>query len=132
MNENPGKLLARGALILMVDDEEAIIKTTSMILEKLGYRVVSSLTGPGALEIFRARHGEISLVMLDLIMPGMTGMEIFSELKKISPDVSVLLTSGMAREDLAGEMLREGAAGILMKPFTINTLIGTLDSLKKK
>ncbi|MGA2142592.1 MAG: response regulator [Brevinematales bacterium] len=118
-------------LILMVDDEEPIIKTTSMILDKLGYRVISSGTGQEAVEIFREKHGEISLVMLDLIMPGMTGMEIFRELKKISPGVKVLLTSGMTRYDIERNMLSEGVAGILRKPFTINMLISELENLKK-
>lgn len=122
----------KGSLILMVDDEEPIIKTTSMILDKLGYRVISSGTGREAIDIYREKHGEISLVMLDLIMPGMTGMEIFRELKKISPDVKVLLTSGMTQDEMVGNMLREGVAGILRKPFTINMLISTLENLKNK
>jgi len=123
------KILTRGGLILLVDDEESILKTTSIILGKIGYRVLSSSTGPDALSKFRESHADISLVMLDLIMPDMSGREIFKKMKKINPDVNVLLTSGLSQDDIITDLLKEGALGVLKKPFTISMLTGMLENL---
>ncbi len=123
------KILTPGGLILLVDDEESILKTTSIILGKIGYRVLSSSTGPDAMAKFRESHADISLVMLDLIMPDMSGREIFKEMKKINPDVNVLLTSGLSQDDIITDLLKEGALGVLKKPFTISMLTGMLENL---
>ncbi len=115
-----------------MDDEESILTTTSAILDKIGYRVISSLSGARALEIFKERYADISLVMLDMIMPGMSGDETFFEMKKIQPDVNVLLTSGIINDKRVENLLKAGILGILQKPYTINELIGTLENLKKR
>ncbi len=120
------------SLILLIDDEESILKTTSVILDKIGYRVLTALKGADALDIYKIKYNEIDLVMLDMIMPDMPGEEILKEMKKIRPDTKVLITSGITQDDRIEDLKKAGIAGILQKPYTINDLIDKLGRLVKK
>ncbi len=105
-------------LVLLVDDEEIIRMTTGEILEELGFDVISAGTGTEGLEIYRADHSRIALVILDMTLPDITGIELFTEMKKISPDVKFLLTSGY-RQDMAGAGCD---AAFIQKPYTMSDL----------
>ena len=131
MNVGYKKILAPGGLIFLIDDDKSILEMMASILDKFGYRVICSQNGAEALNIFKEKYPEISLVMLDMIMPAMSGEEIFGELKKISPDVNVLMTSGMLIDSRLEGLLKKGVLGILQKPFTIDELIEKLESLAK-
>jgi DNA-binding NtrC family response regulator len=72
--------------------------------------------------IFKKRKGEISVVILDMIMPGMTGRETFEALKKIEPGVRVILSSGYSLNGQAREILEQGCRGFIQKPFDIMRL----------
>ena len=115
----------RGAgLILVIDDELEIRELTKDILSPLGYNVVTASNGLEGLRIFRQRSGEISLVILDMIMPKMGGSEVFQRLKNIDDKVKVLLSSGYSHEGLAGidDLIKSGARGFIQKPFTRKSL----------
>ena len=103
--------------ILLVDDEDMIWDVISAMLQDLGYRVILAENGREAVEIYQNNPGEIDLVLLDMIMPLMSGTEAFFLLKKMDPGVTVLLSSGYVSEDEVQEVLHAGAAGFLRKPY---------------
>jgi PAS domain S-box-containing protein len=108
--------------VLLVDDEEIIRTLGSRMLERLGYRVVTAAGGLEAEETLAKRGGEIDLVILDLVMPGMNGAQTFTRLRKLRPDLPVLLASGYDLEDQAEELIGRGAVGFIKKPFTLQQL----------
>ena len=112
--------------ILFVDDEESLRALAVEMLGKLGYRVYTAGTGTEAIRKFAEKRGEISLVILDMIMPGMGGEETFQRLKEIDPGVRVLLSSGYALEGKPKNLLTAGAVGFLQKPYRVGTLAAAL------
>jgi two-component system, cell cycle sensor histidine kinase and response regulator CckA len=84
-----------------VEDEPTLRRVAGKLLEKLGYLVLEAKSGEGALEVFAQRHDDIDLVLLDVVMPGLNGMQTLERLRDLDPGVRVLLCSGMAetRED---------------------------------
>ena len=108
--------------VLLVDDERVILDVTSRILQRLGYSVLMAHEGGEALRVFRERHREIALVILDMIMPKMSGREVFRRLKEIDPEVLVLLSSGYSADGEAQAILQDGAAGFVQKPYRVNDL----------
>lgn len=108
--------------ILFVDDEEIIIKVARELLEKLGYKIFTAKNGLSAIEIYKHSPTSVDLVVLDMVMPEMGGGEVFDELKKINPDVLVLLSSGHSQNGQAGKILGRGCAGFIQKPFTLQEL----------
>ncbi len=91
-----GKIMGGEETILLVDDEDMIIEVSSEILKALGYKVMSAKSGREALNIYRTNKNKIDLVMLDMIMPDMGGKESYDYLKKIDPEVKVLLQADTA------------------------------------
>jgi FixJ family two-component response regulator len=109
-------------MVLLVDDDEMILKTGRRLLESLGYKVFAARDGQAAIGVFRKYGSEIGIVLLDLMMPGMTGDEVFGELKKIDPAVNVAIVSGFADESLVQELMRGGCRGFLRKPYNAGDL----------
>jgi len=105
--------------ILLVDDEEMITDIGGKMLEKLGYRVILAESGKKALQLFNEMQGQIDLVILDMIMPGMGGSETFDRLKALSPDIKVLLSSGYSLDGQASQILGRGCNGFIQKPFNL-------------
>ncbi len=109
--------------VLVVDDEPDILSLLGRVLGKHGYTVLLAESGPQALEMFRERRDEIDLVVLDLIMPEMSGVETFHRLRELDPDVRVLLSSGYSEEGQARELLAAGAQGFLQKPYDFRAVL---------
>ncbi|MCP4679242.1 MAG: response regulator [Deltaproteobacteria bacterium] len=108
--------------ILLVDDEHIIRNSAKRLLEKLGYKVFLAENGKTALEIYSKRKDQISLVLLDLLMPEMDGSETLEGLVSVNEDVKVLLLSGYSKDDKIDAMLNRGALGFIQKPFDLRTL----------
>ncbi|OGP63677.1 MAG: hypothetical protein A2V65_08155 [Deltaproteobacteria bacterium RBG_13_49_15] len=108
--------------ILLIDDEEMILEVGAQLLEKIGYRVFKVNSGAKALALYQAKRKQIDLVILDLIMPEMSGGETFDGLKKIDPEAKVLLSSGYSIDGLAQSILDRGCNGFIQKPFSITAL----------
>lgn len=108
--------------ILLVDDEELVLKVTMEILQTLGYRVFVAGGGEEAIDVFRANQEEIDMVILDMIMPGIGGEETYDSLKDIKPDVKVILSSGYSIDGKAKGILDRGCNAFLQKPFNIRDL----------
>ncbi len=118
--------------ILLVDDEEMIIDVGRKILETLGYRVITVCGGEEAIETYVRNQSGIDLVILDLVMPRMTGGETFDQLKSINSDLKILLSSGYSINGQAREVMDRGCDGFVQKPFTIKTLSKKLREVLEK
>jgi len=114
-------LMGKGT-ILFVDDEPMLLEIGAEMLEKIGYKVLSAASGPEALDIFKREMEHIDLVLLDMIMPGMNGGELFDKLKKIQPDLKAILSSGYSIDGHAREIMERGCNGFMQKPFDLKTL----------
>lgn len=108
--------------ILLIDDEEMILDVARQLLVSLGYTVLTTNSGGPALDIYRKNRERIDLVILDMIMPQMSGSKVFENLKEINPEVRVLLSSGYSINGQAMKILRRGCRGFIQKPFTIKEL----------
>ena len=108
--------------LLLVDDEEMIIEVGEEILQALGYKVLPAVSGKEALEIYKNKKDAIDMVILDMIMPGMGGGETYDNLKRINPDIKVLLSSGYSISGQAAEILERGCDGFIQKPFKLRQL----------
>ena len=111
---NPGAAPASRPMVMVVDDEPMIRDLATAILESDGYEVRTAFDGNDAVEQFHTLHAAVQLVILDLTMPGLSGMETYRELRKISPTANVLLSSGYTAENLQDI---EGTLGLLPKPY---------------
>jgi CheY-like chemotaxis protein len=106
--------------ILLVDDEKNIREVGQKMLESMGYNVYVAASGPEAISIYTEKRNEIALVILDIIMPGMSGGEAYDRLKEINPNVNVLLASGDGFHDRVQEILDRGCNGFIHKPFSFS------------
>jgi len=120
--ERKDAIEGQGQLVLLVDDETTLRDLGREILERSGYRVEVAAGGEQAIEIFRSRDGEVSLVILDLIMPGMDGADTCVRLRALDPDLPVLFSSGFSQEGTIEKLLRQGPGGFLPKPYTMADL----------
>jgi PAS domain S-box-containing protein len=103
--------------ILLVDDEELVKDLAKEILESAGYRALVAGSGPEALDIYKKQGPDISLVILDMIMPEIGGQRCLDELLNINPEAKVLVASGYSVEELIQESIEAGAKGFLGKPY---------------
>ena len=108
--------------ILLIDDEKMIIEVGRELLEELGYTVIPVMGGQAAIDVFKENHGKIDLIIMDMIMPGMSGSETFDHLKEINPEAKILLSSGYSIDGQASKILRRGCDGFIQKPFNMNQL----------
>jgi CheY-like chemotaxis protein len=106
---------AVGATVLVVDDEDAVRATTMRLLGRRGMRVLGASNGAEALDVYRQHADDISLVMLDMGMPVMSGRECFQRLRLMS-QVPVLVATGYALDEDAQQLLSQGVS-LLEKPF---------------
>jgi signal transduction histidine kinase/ActR/RegA family two-component response regulator len=109
--------------ILIVDDEQAIREMMKDILESAGYEVVLAPDGVEALEVYRQEWGRVSLVLLDMVMPRMSGLETFRRIQGMDRSARVILCSGYADNAQAQQAIKEGALGFFPKPFTMSELL---------
>ena len=115
--------VAKGSeIILLVDDEPMILEIGREILAALGYEVLTASSGKEAIDVYSRNRDQISLSILDMIMPHMSGGELFDRMAAINPQVKVLLASGYSIEGEAREILGRGCKGFIQKPFSISEL----------
>jgi two-component system cell cycle sensor histidine kinase/response regulator CckA len=118
----PNKVLKGIETALIIDDQETVITVGKAILSTLGYTVIMAKNGQEAVEIFKSNKEKIDFVILDMIMPGMSGGETYDAIKKINPDVKVILSSGYSLEGQATKILERGCNGFIQKPFNVSDL----------
>lgn len=107
-----------GKCILFLDDEEALVELAEQILGRLGYRVVGVTSPAQALQVFRADPAQFDVVVTDLNMPALSGLEVAARMLAIRPDIRVGLTSGHVTEEIRANAERVGIRQIIYKPST--------------
>jgi PAS domain S-box-containing protein len=108
--------------LLVIDDEKAVLKVTTAMLKTLGYQVFVAATGQEGIDCYRQHGEEIALVILDMVMPGMSGEAVFEALRNLDPEVKVVLSTGYSLQDMAQEVFSAGCRGFIQKPFTLQSL----------
>ncbi|MDJ0622641.1 MAG: cache domain-containing protein [Desulfocapsaceae bacterium] len=119
--EDEALLTGQGG-VLIVDDEPVVRATAKMMLEKLGYSTLMAENGQQGLEVYQQHLEKIDLVLLDVIMPVMDGTECFYRLKKINPDVKVVISSGFTRDADLNGLKDNGLLDFVRKPYSLEQL----------
>ena len=122
----------RGAgLILVVDDEPSILQVCRKLLERSGFRVVTTTSGAEALDFFSLNPAEVSLIITDIMMPGMDGVTLLAKLRRIRPAICSIAISGlfeMGDREKIGELKAAGFGSVLSKPFSCTELLTVINA----
>jgi len=118
-----------GATILVVDDEPVVLDVGRTILEKMGYRVLTSTCGQEAIDRLQSDAAEIGLVLLDIKLPDMNGADVLKHIKTRYPEIKVIICSGYARGDTDRNFFSLGTDEFIQKPFTIAELSSKIGSV---
>jgi PAS domain S-box-containing protein len=125
--EKRSSVRAGHGTILVVDDEDVIRDTCAMLLESVGYTVLTAGDGEEAIEVFKQNSDIIQAVLLDVIMPRMDGRQCFQKLKHLKPDVRVVMVSGFTHDSVIDDVMAQGAVAFLKKPYRRLELANVLD-----
>jgi CheY-like chemotaxis protein len=109
--------------VLVVDDEPMVRDVARRVLVRAGFTVHVAADGAEALVILRERHREFSCVLLDMMMPRLSGEETFRELRQFAPTLPVLLSSGYNQQDATSHFVGQGLAGFVQKPYRGEDLV---------
>jgi DNA-binding response OmpR family regulator len=120
-----------GATILVVDDEKDILNSVSQGLNQFGFQTLTASSGEDALKLQKEHAGGLDLVVLDIGMPGMGGPACLRELKRLQPDLKVLISSGYFAEGQTKRLLEQGAQAYLTKPYKLTELMEKVNELLK-
>ena len=120
--KSAGDTLRGSETVLFVDDEDMIIEIAEELLNTLGYRVMIARSGKEAVEACKKNKDRIDIVLLDMIMPDMSGSDTYDRMKEIDPEIKVLLSSGYSIDGRATEILDQGCNGFIQKPFKMKEL----------
>lgn len=112
--------------ILMVDDEERFRLTLAKLLKVKGLDVTTLGSGPEALEALKQEHYDV--IVLDVRMPGMDGIETLAEIKKLNPSIEVIILTGHASVDAAVDIMKLGGYDYLLKPCSVDELMDKIES----
>ena len=118
--------------ILIVDDEENILLLTKGLLEGLGYTVIVTKGGVQALERFKQESENFDLVITDLIMPDMTGLDLAKHLKRVHPDIPIILCTGFSDQLNKDDLVQAGISSMVMKPILLKDLARTIENILDK
>jgi DNA-binding NtrC family response regulator len=122
---------ARGT-VLVVDDEEMVLNVAKAILTSVGFQVETASDGRQAVEIFEQRSKEIDLVLMDMTMPHMSGEETFFELKRLDPNVRVVMASGYSEHEATSHLTSRRLSGFIQKPYRAAELVAKLRGLLER
>jgi DNA-binding NtrC family response regulator len=123
--EEQPKPRKRDEHLLVIDDEEDVRESIRKLFAREGYQVTTAESGAAALE--QAKSRSFDLVLTDLRMPGMSGVETLMGLKRLHPRMPVIVVTGYASHETTDRCLREGAYGYVMKPFELDHLLRLVD-----
>ena len=122
---------AKERTVLLVDDEDTLLQALSFLLTRNGFTVIKARDGVEAVDEFIRNAHRISLVVIDLGLPRMSGWEAFLKIKDHSPQVNALIMSGHLEANLKTEILRAGAKGYLQKPFAMSEALAEVNRFFK-
>ncbi len=110
-------------VVLLVDDEESVLSMGRRLLERSGFEVLSACDGVEAVKVFAVARERIRVVVLDMTMPHMDGEACFRELRRIEPNVRVIMTSGYSEQDIVNRFIGKGLGGFVQKPYKASDLL---------
>jgi two-component system, cell cycle sensor histidine kinase and response regulator CckA len=116
------KIQAVSGTVLLVEDEDQLRLATATALQNTGISVISAADGPSAIEAFRDRVNEISVAVLDVMLPGLSGQEVFRQIRAIKPDVKVIFTSAYDLKNVDVALVDQGIVRFLQKPYRLSDL----------
>jgi PAS domain S-box-containing protein len=120
------KIVRGKETILLVDDEKMVMEVSKKMLESLGYKVYVAGSGQEAIAVYMEKGNKIDLVILDMIMPGISGGGTFDRLMEINPQIKILLSSGYSLNGQARDIMDRGCKGFLQKPFLLSQFSGKI------
>jgi CheY-like chemotaxis protein len=115
--------------LLVVDDEPYVLSALTGILEDLGYTVISANNGRQAVQLFKAEMNRIDGVLLDMIMPDMSGKQVLKALRRICPGIKIILSSGYSLNGLMNHTSDEAGDGFIQKPYRIDQLVAVIEKV---
>ncbi len=115
--------------VLLVDDEESILKTGGEMLRELGFEVITACDGREALNVFQANRQKINCTILDLTMPDLDGAQTFQELCRLDPEVQVVMSSAYNRQEIVKKFAGKRLAGFIQKPYRLSELAEVLQKI---
>lgn len=124
--------VGHGEMIMVVDDEVPICETVKVALEGFGYRVIIANDGTEAVARYAENMGKIKVVLMDMMMPHMSGPATIRALKRMNPQVKIIASSGAKAADKAAEVFDLGAKSFLPKPYTLESLLSEIASLLRQ
>lgn len=119
-------------MVLVIDDEDTVRQVAQRMLQKMGFEVIIATNGREGLSLFVAHEENIVAVLLDLTMPEMDGTQTFTELRRLKPDLRVLLMSGFNEQEAINRFAGKGLAGFMQKPFRPDVLRDKLKMILEK
>jgi len=129
MKEKASPSAGSGHRILIVDDNASLCRTMSLVLGRRGYAVTTAKDGPQA--ISWVKENPFDMILMDIKMPLMDGVETYRRIKKIGPEAVVMMMTAYAVEDLVQKALQEGAYGIIYKPLDIEKVIAVIEEARQ-
>jgi two-component system, cell cycle sensor histidine kinase and response regulator CckA len=112
--------------VLVVDDDQIVLRAVATALRSLGYEAIEAGSGDEAIARYRRDHADIRAVVLDMVMPGMSGRATYAAMRAVDPEVAVLLMSGYAMNEDVQALLDQGVRGFVMKPYSTEMLARSL------
>ncbi|MEI6970289.1 MAG: PAS domain S-box protein [bacterium] len=109
-------------VVLLVDDEDTVLSVCRLMLEKVGFEVLTALNGRSAVELFGQHHAVIRCAILDLTMPEMDGEQTLDEIRRINPKIPVLMSSGYDEQSVSERLKDKGISGFIQKPYQMARL----------
>jgi CheY-like chemotaxis protein len=103
--------------ILLVEDEDILLESLSILLEGNGYHVLTARDGEEAVDVYRSKHGEIALVVTDIGLPKLSGWDAFLQMKRINPNVKAIVSSGYLDPKIKEERSSQGVSDYILKPY---------------
>ena len=119
----------RRGTILVVEDEAALVRLLKEVLSKAGYRVLAAMDGEEAIALYHRHNAEIDIVLLDLGLPKITGVDVIPKLKEQNPGVKIVITTGYLQPELKAELFRAGVKDCVYKPYLIDHVVNQIGSL---
>ena len=114
---------------LIVDDEEIMLDIESFMLQKIGFNILKAGNSAEACQLYEDKKEHIDIVVLDMIMPDENGAKTYKRLKKMNPDIRVLVSSGLERDGSIDEILNDGQNGFIRKPFQFEEFTNNIDAM---
>ena len=113
---------------MVIDDEEIVLRTASAALRSRGYNVLAAPGGREALDLL-LQGREVSLVILDLTMPVLTGEQLIPMIRNARPEIPIILSSGYSEAEIQRRFTSSGIAGVLQKPYTVGDLMSKIQGV---